>query len=73
MKAAKVQFFTEDGRVFKEAVGDRVRQYQEGPNLALALANLVRVEQSPHSETTRFLAREEAREVLARCGITLTV
>jgi hypothetical protein len=36
------------------------------PELLAALIELERVESSPHSETLRFLAREQAREAIAK-------
>jgi hypothetical protein len=36
------------------------------PDLLAALIELERVESSPHSETVRFLAREQAREAIAK-------
>jgi hypothetical protein len=36
------------------------------PELLAALIELERAESSPHSETLRFLAREQAREAIAK-------
>lgn len=38
------------------------------PELLSALIELERVESSPHSETIRFLAREQAREAIAKAA-----
>ena len=39
---------------------------QEHAGMLAALEQLERVESSPHSETVRFLAREDARAAIAR-------
>jgi hypothetical protein len=38
------------------------------PDLLSALIELERVESSPHSETVRYLARENAREAIRKAG-----
>lgn len=39
------------------------------PDLLAALIKLEAVESSPHSETTRYLAREQAREAIAKATL----
>jgi hypothetical protein len=60
----KIQGFNQAGYVEWEATGKRVTVYRAAPDLLAALIELERVESSPHSETVRFLAREQAREAI---------
>lgn len=43
-----------------------VRALEERADMLAALEQLERVESSPHSETVRYLAREDARAAIAR-------
>ena len=62
-----MKYYGDREQDYRDAKWRRLNRIEKAaPDLLSALIELERVESSPHSETVRYLARENAREAIRK-------